>query len=66
MVDWTPWRIPLADFGSVNAAAVKKMVVGVGDPDVGAPAGAGLVYVDDIRVAKPAPVEPDADDAAGQ
>jgi regulation of enolase protein 1 (concanavalin A-like superfamily) len=47
---WTAWDIPLADFTGVNPAAVKTMIIGVGDKN---PDGTGLVYIDDIRVTKP-------------
>jgi hypothetical protein len=46
---WTEWRIPLGQFG-VNAAAIKKMVIGIGNRDQPAAAGAGLVYLDTIKV----------------
>jgi hypothetical protein len=49
---WTAWNIPLADFAGVNAAAVKTMILGVGDRENPAPDGAGLVYLDNIRVTK--------------
>jgi hypothetical protein len=46
---WVEWEIPLSQFG-VNAAAVTKIVIGVGDKDQPAPGGTGTVYVDSIRV----------------
>jgi len=48
---WTQWTIPLADFG-VKASAIKKMSIGIGDRDNPTLGGAGLIYVDDIRVGK--------------
>ena len=51
---WTECRIPLADFG-VNATVVKAMAIGVGDRNAPTPGGAGLIYIDDIGVAKPSP-----------
>jgi len=52
--DWTQWDIPLSSFAGVNTAAIKKMVIGVGDRDNPQPDGTGLVYIDDIRVIKTA------------
>ena len=56
---WGEWRIPLADFAGVNAAKVKKLVIGVGDRASPKKGGKGLVYIDDIRAAKskPAPAK---------
>ena len=56
--DWTEWKIPLTDFAGISLNAVKKMVLGVGNADAPAPDGSGMVLYDDIRVLKPAPVEP--------
>ena len=50
--EWVEWRIPLADFG-VNAAKIKTMYIGLGDRDNPTPGGAGLLYIDDIRVVGP-------------
>jgi hypothetical protein len=50
---WTEWRLPLNQF-AVNAAAVKKMVVGIGNRGKPAAAGAGMIYVDTIKVVKSA------------
>ena len=52
---WTEWRIPLADFAGVNAAKIKKLVIGVGDRANPKKGGAGLIYIDDIRIAKSKP-----------
>ncbi len=48
---WTEWRIPLSQFG-VNAATVKKMVLGVGNRDKPVSAGTGLIYIDTIKVVR--------------
>ncbi len=50
--DWTQWDIPLSSFTGVNPAAIKKMIIGVGQPDNSQADGSGLVYIDDIRVIK--------------
>jgi hypothetical protein len=53
--DWTELRIPLSRFAGVNPAAVKQMYIGVGDRVAPKPGGHGTLYIDDIRLAKPAP-----------
>jgi len=53
--DWTQWKIPLTDFDGVSLNAVKKIALGIGNPDVSTPDGDGVVFYDDIRVVKPAP-----------
>jgi hypothetical protein len=52
--DWAEWVIPLSDFGGVNLAKVEKLYIGVGDRNDPQPDGAGRIYIDDIRVTKPA------------
>jgi hypothetical protein len=52
---WTEWKIPLTDLAGINLTKVKKLTIGVGDPANPAPDGYGRVYIDDIRVIKPAP-----------
>jgi hypothetical protein len=49
---WNEWKIPLSQFTGVNAARIKTLVIGVGDPDVPTPGGAGRLYFDDFRVTK--------------
>jgi hypothetical protein len=51
---WTEWQIPLGDFAGVDATRIKTLCVGVGDRTDPAPGGKGLIYIDDIRVAKSA------------
>jgi hypothetical protein len=41
----------------VDMTAVRKLIVGVGDPDDPRPSGAGTIYVDDIRLTRSAPIE---------
>jgi hypothetical protein len=50
---WTEWRVPLSNFAGVNPAKIKKIYIGVGDRAAPTAGGAGLLYVDDIRVARP-------------
>jgi hypothetical protein len=52
---WTEWQIPLSQFAGVNPAKVKKMYIGLGDKANPTTGGAGLIYIDDLRVTKPAP-----------
>jgi hypothetical protein len=49
---WTAWKIPLADFTGVNPAKIKKLCLGVGDKADPQAGGTGILYVDDIQLAK--------------
>jgi hypothetical protein len=51
--EWTEWKIPLTSFTGVNAAAVKKIYLGVGNRAAPKAGGKGKLYLDDIRVVKP-------------
>jgi hypothetical protein len=47
----TEWRIPIARFGDVNMAAIKKITIGVGPGRSVSPhVGVGTEYVDDIAL----------------
>jgi hypothetical protein len=50
---WLEWKIPLSSFSKVSATKIKKMYIGVGNRTAPTKGGAGLIYVDDIRVMKP-------------
>jgi hypothetical protein len=50
---WIEWKIPLTSLADVNLAKVKKIAVGLGDRAATQPGGKGLIFVDDIRLAKP-------------
>ena len=52
---WTEWKVPLSSFTGVNLAKVEKLYLGVGDRKNPSAGGAGRLYIDDIRVAKPGP-----------
>lgn len=52
--DWKNWTIPLSQFAGVDVSAVKKMFIGVGSRTDPQPDGAGLIYLDDIRITMPA------------
>jgi hypothetical protein len=53
VTQWTEWKIPLSSFTGVNAAKVKSLIIGLGDRSAPKPGGAGLLFIDDIRVTKP-------------
>jgi hypothetical protein len=52
--DWIEWQIPLSKFTGVNPAKIKKMYIGVGDRDKPKQDGNGALFIDNIRVIKPA------------
>jgi len=55
--EWQKWHIGFADLraAGVDVAAVKKMVIGVGDRQNPKPGGTGRIYIDDIRLTKRMP-----------
>ncbi len=55
MTAWTEWKIPLSDLAGVDLAGVERLYLGVGDKNAPQPDGTGRVYIDDIRVTRPAP-----------
>jgi hypothetical protein len=52
MAKWSEWKIPLSSLAPVNLAKIKKITIGLGDQANPKAGGAGLIYVDDIRVIK--------------
>jgi len=60
---WTQWPIDLQEFAAqgVNLANVNTIAIGFGDnPDTsGQAGGSGMVFIDDIRLYRPAPPEPE-------
>ena len=56
---WTDWRIPFSEFtaAGVNLTRVKKLYIVVGDKANPAPGGSGVLYIDDIRLVKPSPLQ---------
>lgn len=52
--EWQEWKIPLADITAarVNVTKIKKMHIGIGDRNNPRPGGAGVLFIDDIRVIK--------------
>jgi hypothetical protein len=57
---WTEWKIPLSQFAAagVNLAKIKTLTIGVGDKANAAAGGTGVLFVDDIGLAKPVPAVP--------
>jgi hypothetical protein len=55
--EWQKWHIALGEVraAGVDVAAVKKMVIGVGDRKNPQPGGTGRIYIDDIRLTKRMP-----------
>jgi hypothetical protein len=49
---WTEWRVPLSSLTGVNAARIKKIVLGVGNRTSPAAGSRGRIYIDDIRIMK--------------
>jgi hypothetical protein len=51
---WNEWAIPLSSFNAagVNAAAIQKMAIGLGQRGASAPGGNGMLFIDDIWVTK--------------
>ena len=55
---WTQWVIPLQTFADqgIDLTNVDKIAVGLGSTgDAGAAGGSGTVFIDDIRLLRPAP-----------
>jgi len=50
--DWLEWQIPFSELNGLNLANIKRVALGLGNPDSPASGGAGLVYIDEIRVGK--------------
>jgi hypothetical protein len=53
VTDWTQWRIALTDLTGVNAAAIKKMVIGTGNRTSPKAGGAGMIFIDDLQYGRP-------------
>jgi hypothetical protein len=52
---WTQWKIDLKEFSGqgVNLANVARLIIGLGDKANPKTGGAGMVYIDDIRLSRP-------------
>jgi len=55
--EWQQWSIPPADLitAGVDVTAIRKITIGVGDPDNPQPGSIGIIYIDDIRVTQSKP-----------
>jgi len=51
---WTEVQMPLSSFSGASMSKVKKMFIGVGDRNNPVADGTGMLFIDDIRVIKPA------------
>jgi hypothetical protein len=51
--EWTQWKIPLSQLAGVNAKAIKKMTIGVGDKSNPKAGAAGRLFIDDIQYGRP-------------
>ena len=62
LTDWQQWTVDLTALRStgVKVNAMKRLFLGVGSRDDAQPDGTGRIYLDDIRVTKGVPVEPNA------
>jgi hypothetical protein len=56
---WAEMRMALSQFADagVDLAAVKKLIIGLGDRDAPVAGGGGLIYIDDVRLVLPASTE---------
>jgi hypothetical protein len=54
--EWQVWRIPYSTFSeaAMQFTSIKRMVIGLGDPDNPTAGGSGLVFIDDIFAGHPA------------
>jgi len=59
ITEWTEWNIDLQNFADqgVDLANVETIGIGFGDRNNPQPGGSGIVYIDDIRLYLPRPVE---------
>ncbi len=51
---WVEVRMPLSRFTGISVNKIKKMFIGVGDRNATSADGTGMLFIDDIRVIKPA------------
>jgi hypothetical protein len=49
---WLQWEIVLTDLEQLNAGAITKMIVGVGNRDAPVPGPTGTLFFDDFRLTK--------------
>jgi hypothetical protein len=58
--EWTEWTIDLQAFG-VNLINVNTIAIGLGNRNNPQAGGSGTIYIDDIRLYQPRPVDPGDD-----
>jgi len=58
-LQWQQWSIPLADLiaDGIDATAIRKISIGIGDLDNPQPGNVGIIYLDNIRVIQSKPDE---------
>jgi internalin A len=56
---WQKWSVPLADLvaDGIDVTSIRKLSIGVGDPDNPQPGDIGIIYIDDIRIIQSKPEE---------
>ena len=49
---WQKWSIPLADLTAdgIDVTAIRRLSIGVGNPENPQPGGIGIIYIDDIHI----------------
>jgi len=57
LTTYTQWDILLTNFTGVNPQAIKKLSIGVGDRANPKAGGSGTLYIDDIGIYPPPPVQ---------
>ncbi len=71
---WTEWSVSWDELAGVNMAKVKMMAIGIGSQSGSQGRGAGMIFIDDIRVGRPSTpiglvahyaLENDATDSSG-
>jgi len=50
---WQEWQILLSEFYPLNLSGIKKLTIGVGDPDDAQAGGMGTLFIDHVRVGTP-------------
>ena len=53
VTEWTPWRIPLADFAGVDLTRIGKVSIGVGGRETSVSPGDGRLDIDNLILWKP-------------
>jgi len=61
--EWTEWNIKLQTFADqgVNLANISSIAIGLGNRNNPQAGGSGTIYIDDIRLYQPRPIDPGTD-----